>query len=279
MSGYAVAGQAGRVIAVSKMLDDRLSRFGFRTGRGGGHGARTMMLDELRTLVAFVDDAHTPREAYVKAIEIDNCLGKRSGRTRNITARHLIELYALDPNVALFRSLLFFWKRDEEGQPVLALLCAFARDAILRMSFPFVFQAHETERITREALEEFLDSLEPGRFSKATLKSTAQNINSTWTKSGHLKGKVKKVRSKAKATPGSTAYALFLGYLQGIRGEALFSSEYARLLDCSVDRAIELAEEASRRGWIVLKRVGRVIEVLFPHLITQQEMEWIREQS
>lgn len=274
-----MAGQASKVIAVSKMLDDGLIRFGFRAGRGGGHGARTMMLDELRTLLAFVDDTDSPREAYVKAIEIDNCLGKRSGRTRKITASHLIELYALDPNIALFRLLLFFWKRDQEGQPLLALQCTFARDAILRMSSPFIFQAHEGDRVTREALEEFLDSLEPGRFSKATLKSTAQNINSTWTQSGHLKGKVKKARLRAKATPGSTAYALFLGYLQGIRGEALFSSEYAKLLDCSADRAIELAEEASRRGWIVFKRVGRVIEVLFPNLITEQEMEWIREQS
>lgn len=274
-----MAKQASREIAVNKMLNDRLCRFGFRAGRGGGHGARTMMLDELRTLLSFVDDAGAPREAYVNAVEIDNCLGKRSGRTRKITASHLIELYALDPQIALFRSLLFFWKRDAEGQSLLALQCAFARDAILRMSAPFIFRAHEGDRVTRESMEEFLDSLEPDRFSKATLGSTARNINSTWTQSGHLQGRVKKVRSRAKATSGSTAYALFLGYLQGIRGEALFSTEYAKLLDCSVDRAIELAEEASRRGWIVFKRVGRVIEVLFPHLITEQEMEWIREQS
>ena len=259
--------------------NETLSRLGFRIARGGAHGARSMMLDEFRALLSFIDDAGASREAYVKAIEIDNCLGKRSGQTRKITVRHLIELYALDPFIALFRSSLYYWKRDEEGQPLLALLCAFARDAILRMSSPFIFQAHEGDRVTREALEEFLDSIEPGRFSKATLKSTAQNINSTWTQSGHLKGKVKKVRSRAKATSGSTAYALFLGYLEGFRGETLFLSEYARLLDCSVDRAIELAEEASRRGWIVFKRVGRVIEVLFPHLITEQEMEWIREQS
>lgn len=274
-----MAGQAGRIIAVSKMLDDKLSRFGFRTGRGGAHGARTMMLDELRALLSFVDDADAPKEAYVKAIEIDNCLGKRSGKTRKITARHFIELYALDSQTALFRSLLFFWKRDEEGQPLLALLSAYARDAILRMSSPFIIQAREGDRVLREALEEYLDSAEQGRFSKATLKSIAQNINSTWTQSGHLRGRVKKFRAKAKATPGSTAYALYLGYLEGIRGEALFLSEYAKLFDCSVDRAIDLAEEASRRGWIVFKRVGRVIEVLFPSLLTEQEREWIREQS
>ena len=51
------------------------------------------------------------------------------------------------------------------------------------------------------------------------------------------------------------------------------------MLDCSFDKAIELAEEASRKGWIVFKRVGDVIEVLFPNLINEQEMEWLREQS
>jgi hypothetical protein len=238
-----------------------------------------MMLGEVRGLLAFVDDVDAPKEAYVNGIETDNCLGKRSGKTRKITAKHLIELYALDSRIALFRSLLFFWRRDEEGQPLMALLCAYARDAILRMSSSFILTIREGNSVMREDLEEFLDSKEPGRFSKATLKSTAQNINSTWTQSGHLKGKVKKVRSRAKATSGSTAYALLLSYLEGTRGEALFSSEYTKLLDCSSERAIELAEEASRRGWIVMKRVGRVIEVLFPYLLTEQEKEWIGEQN
>jgi len=72
---------------------------------------------------------------------------------------------------------------------------------------------------------------------------------------------------------------LLLGYLTGVRGQALFQTEYARLLDCTLNKAIELAEDASRKGWIVFKRVGDVIEVLFPKLINQEEMEWLREQN
>ncbi len=52
-----------------------------------------------------------------------------------------------------------------------------------------------------------------------------------------------------------------------------------KLLDCSFDKAIERAEEASRRGWIIFKRIGDVMEVQFPNLITAEEMEWVREQS
>jgi len=128
-------------------------------------------------------------------------------------------------------------------------------------------------------LEEYLEKKYPGRFSKATLISTAQNLASSWTQTGHLSGRVKKSRSKAKPTPGSTAYALFVGYLSGERGESLFKTDYAKLLDCSFENAVELAETASRKGWIVFKRVSNVIEVVFPSLLTQQEMEWIREQS
>ncbi len=255
-----------------------ISCFGFSLDKGGAHNARTMMLEDLRLLLSYVDQPTATKNDYLTAIQDDNCLGKRSGKSRTLTKRHLVALYSLDPEVTLFRALLYFWRRDAEGQPLLALLCAYARDPLLRRSASFMLQFTEGAIVTREALEEYLEDAYPGRFSKATLKSSAQNLNGTWTSSGHLSGKAKKVRARATATAGSVAYALFLGYLTGGRGEALFESEYARLLDCPKERAIELAEAASRRGWIVFKRVGDVIEVLFPNNLTDQEREWIRDQ-
>ena len=237
------------------------------------------MLEELQLLLSFVDDPNSKTSSYFQAIEEQNCLGKRSGRTRRLTARHLSELYALDPDITLFRILRFFWNRDIDSQPLLALTCAYARDSILRSSATFIQGYSFGGIVTREALEEFIDNQEPGRFSKATLKSTAQNINSTWTQSGHLQGRVKKIRSQPKATPGSVSYALLLGYMNGIRGESILKTDYARLLDCSFERSIELATEASGKGWIVFKRLGNVIEVLFPNLLSDQEMEWVREQN
>lgn len=253
--------------------------FGFSDGRGGVHTSRTMMLDELRSLLTYVDQPEAGKSDYLQAIDDENCLGKRSGKTRKLTYRHLVDLYSLDRSNVLFRALLYFWNRDIDGQPLLALLCTFARDSIFRSTAPFILKFPEGATINRESLEEFIDAQEPGRFSKATLKSTAQNINSTWTKSGHLYGRTRKVRSCANPTAGSVSYALLLGYLTGSRGQALFQTEYTKLLDCTFDKAIELAEEASRKGWIVFKRVGDVIEVLFPNLINQEEMEWLHEQS
>lgn len=266
-------------MGVPKLQTETISRFGFRQERGGSHLARTIMLAELKLLFSFIDDPNADRKLYMRAIVEANCLNKRSDRTRNLTARHLISLYGLDPNITLFRCLRYFWQRDEKGQPVLALLTAIARDAVLKSSTPFIQSYSIGQRVTREVLEEYIDNLETGRFSPATLKSTAQNINSSWTQSGHLTGKVKKVRTATKATPGAAAFALLLGYLSGVRGQSLYQTEYAKLLDCPMEDAIELSIEASQKGWIVLKRLGSVIEVLFPNLLSNQEMEWVREQS
>jgi len=38
----------------------------------------------------------------------------------------------------------------------------------------------------------------------------------------------------------------------------------------------KLAREASHRGWIVFKQVGDIIEVVFPALINEQELVWLR---
>lgn len=258
---------------------ERLERFGFRFDCGGVHTARTMMLSELKILLDYLPEPSSPMDEFVRAIEEYNCLGKRSGRTRTLTRRHLVELYTLDPRITLFHALRYLWQRDSEGRPLIAFLCAYARDPLLRDSAPFVLNLPFGQLYSREALEEFIDDKYPGRFSPATLKSVAQNLASSWTQAGHLTGRVKKIRSKPKVTSGASAYALLLGFLTGSRGELLFETDYTKILDASTENIIELAEIASSRGWIVFKRIGNVIEVLFPVLLTEQEKEWIREQN
>jgi hypothetical protein len=187
-------------------------------------------------------------------------------------------LYSLDPSVAAFRALRYFWGRDIEAQPLLALLCAYSRDALLRMSAPFVLSLKEGDVVDREVFQEFLSKTASGRFSEACLKSLVRNLCGTWARSGHLE-KAEKIRIRAKATACSVSYALFLGYLLGSRGEALFSTAFMRLLDCPVRYSIELAEEASRRGWIVFNHIGNVMEAQFPSLLTPEEKLQIHEQE
>lgn len=256
-----------------------LDNFGFNLEHGGAHLARTMMFSELDTLLNYVDNPSLGRPDYLHAIKEENCLGKRSGKTRILSYRHLVALYSLDPSQIVFRALLFFWSRDIAGRPLLALTCTYIRDPLFRRSASFILKIHEGSIVSRVCVEEMIEIEEPGKYSPATLKSAAQNINSTLTQSGHLEGRNVKRRVLAHATPGSVGYALLLGYLAGARGQLLFQTEYIKLLDCSFDKALELAEDASRRGWIVLKRVGDVVEVLFPNIINQEERELLREQN
>jgi len=267
-----------QLISIAHIPDNNtLLRFGFKFGKNSAHTARTMMVNELRTLLSWVDNPEAEKEEYIKAIVEDNCLGKRTAKNRELTARHLIELYALDSSVAIFRALRFFWEKDHAGQNLLALLCAYARDTLLRLCVLYVLHLAEGSLIDLGSLINYIKQREPYRFSNVTIKSIAQNISATFTKSGHLRGRSLKIRARAKATPGTISYALFLGYLNGIRGQLLFNTEYIELLDSSKVQLIEMAEEASRCDWILFKHIGNIIEVAFPRLLNAKELEWIRE--
>ena len=114
---------------------------------------RTMMLAELQLLLHSVGNPDASKDDYSKAIIEDNCLGKRSEKNRTLTSRHLAYLYSLDPQVTVFRVLRFFWERDVGGQPLLALLCSYTRDSLLRLSAPFILGRPEGSSVSRQSLE------------------------------------------------------------------------------------------------------------------------------
>ncbi|WP_344701072.1 hypothetical protein [Halomonas cibimaris] len=240
-----------------------LESLGFITRKGGVHSSRTIMLDELLTLFEHVPADAAPTDYRIAICEY-NCLGKRSGRTRQLTARHLAELYGLDPDNPVSAGLRYFWSRDEAARPMLALLASMARDSLLRDTVSIILANPCGTSIARVWLEEQIETLWPNRFSPATRKSSAQNINSSLTKSGHLQGRSKKIRRQPPVTPGAVAYALYLSWLQGDRGELLLRSLYCRLLEAGDERVLELAAQASAKGWIVMRHIDNVIDVAFP---------------
>jgi len=261
------------ITTTDAVIMKRLARFGFSFKRGGVHTARTLMLNELSRLFACVSSPDAGVEDYSRAIVQGNCLDKPTGETRRLSRKHLKDLYGLDSSLLVFRGLRYFWECEEAGRPLMALLCAFSRDPLLRAGVPFIFSFYEGQAVGRIQLEAFIDGLEPKRFSPVTLTSLAQNLNSTWTQSGHLCGRARKVRSKPVATPGAAAYALFLSYISGDRGVFMVESEFSRLLDCSQSQVIELAQAASLNGWMVFKHISDVVEVAFPRIIHPQELE------
>lgn len=242
----------------------RLEYFGFRFNRSGGHSARTIMVNELELLFSYVKDIDAPKQTYIDAIVSDNCLGKPSTNSRIITSQIISTMYGFDPEIPLFRLLRFFFSKDSEGHALTAALCAYARDSIFRMTVPYIVSIEKGTSVSRSVLEEFIEKQEPGRYSVTTRASVAKNINSSWTQTGHLIGRGKKSRDEANPTVANAAYAIIIAFMLGNRGRALFDTEPVRMLDCSPGRAMELAQLASEKGWLVFKRIGEIVEVQIP---------------
>ncbi len=106
-------------------------KFGFKFGHKGTHTSRTIMFSEISILLNSLP-CDAGRSDYLAAITESNALDKPTAATRKLTAQRLTELYTLDPVIPLFRVLLRFWRDDVTGRPLLALLCALARDPLLR---------------------------------------------------------------------------------------------------------------------------------------------------
>ncbi|NCC23527.1 MAG: hypothetical protein EOM26_13950, partial [Alphaproteobacteria bacterium] len=172
-----------------------LTRLGFRFGINGPHAARTMMLDDLRVLIAHTASSAT-RQDYATAIVADNLLGKSTRKARELSLRHLATLYGLDPANPLFRTLRRLWSSDAAAQPLLALTVALVRDPLLSASQGFILSRPIGAPVSREEVEAFLADTFPDRFSPASLKSFAQNIAGTWTAAGFLRGHRRKSRSR-----------------------------------------------------------------------------------
>lgn len=235
-----------------------------------------MMLEELNRLFEHTQP-ETTREGYKDEIVSLNVLGKPTQKSRLLTYGHLAELHGLDNAIPLFRVFRLLWVLDAPARPVLALMLALARDPVLRLSQAFILGKEVGEHVRREEVEELIEQAEPDRFSAATLKSIAQNINGSWTQAGYLEGRVKKIRAMPYVTPINVTFALFLGHLEGLSGQRLFSSSWTSLLCRSPDELESLTNSAAHRGQIVFLNAGGVKEVRFTGFLTAEEEQCLHE--
>jgi len=238
---------------------------GFRFGDKGTHTSRTMMLAEL----AHVVDAAPPnskREGYASAIMKDNCLGKPTASTRRLTNQRLGELYGLDADIPLFRVFRRLWDKNAGSHPLLALLCAIARDPLLAATVDPIVQLQPGAEFMREPMRAALRAVVGERLNDSTLDKVVRNAASSWTQSGHLEGRALKRRCRVTPTPASAVYALYLAYQIGFRGRDLFSSGWLALLDCSPSMGQEHALEAKRLGLLDIRMAADVVEINFNRL-------------
>ena len=222
--------------------------------------SNTIGLGHLRDLLREVPEG-ADLSGYASAIVEENVLGRPSAAGRKRTLRHLRELYLLDPARPEFLVLRRLWDADPTAQPLLACLLAFTRDELLRDSFVAVREASLGSVVTSIDLAAATGAASGSGLSPATLAKVGRNTGSCWTQTGHLTGHAVKRRTTAIATPASVAYAVFLGYLCGLRGFLLLDTPWTALLDVDAKRLRSLIDDAARAGFLSVRSAGQVLDI------------------
>ena len=236
------------------------SNVGFRVGDIGTHTSRTMMLEELAAVLAAVPPAGK-RADYTEAIVGSNCLAKPTTSTRRLTSQRLSELYALDPEVPIFRVLRRLWDIDPASHSQLALLCAIARDPLLAATASAVLSLGDGAELSRSSMRSALREFVGERLNDSTLDKVLRNAASSWSQAGHLQGRTFKVRRMMRPTPVAVAFAFYLANAAGFHGEDILKSAWLKVLDCSASSALELGLEAKRIGLLDLRVAGEVFDL------------------
>jgi hypothetical protein len=217
-----------------------------------------MMLRELRALL----DAHAATADAVRSLVLDaNVLSKRTGSARRLALKHLRALYGIGTASPVALVLERLWQRDATGRPLLALLCALARDPLLRDSGDVVLPVAAGTPLRWPTIAAHFDGKHPGRFSDKMLRSLSQNCASSWTQSGHLRGKVSKVRARAAPTGIVAAYAALLATFAGFGGPALLDSPWLKVLDREREERLSLLRQAEGQGLVRVRVASEMIEV------------------
>ena len=237
-----------------------MERAGFRFGPRGTQGSRTIMLGELTEILAVLPAAAT-RDDYATAIVEENALGKRTYATRLSSRQRLNEMYGLDPRLALFRVLRDLWEVDPAGRPLLALLCALARDPLLRATAHAVLSLEAGAELVRSRFATVIRAAVGSRLNHAVLDKVARNAASSWAQSGHLQGRFRKIRLRVVPTAAAAAMALWLGHIEGRAGLSLLDSDWAAVLDAPGRTLLPHVLDANRLGLIRARVAAGVVEI------------------
>lgn len=254
-SGWATLGFPAATSALEKL--------GLKFSSGGSHISRTMMLAELESVLVTVPSGSWASD-YRDAILVRNVLEKTTESTRQKSLRHLRELYALDEAVPIFALLRKLNAIDPTSLPLVAVQLAWARDPLFRATTAPILDATEGARVETASLSQAVEEVFPNQYSELNRDKVARNAASSWTQSGHLTGRINKIRSRVKPSPVAITLAMFLGNAAGFHGPAVFSNPWCRLLDLTADQARSRALDAHRAGLLNLRAVGEVVELSFP---------------
>lgn len=230
------------------------------------------MLHELGALLSAVPlEADT--QSYQRAIQVENVLHKATASNRKKTFTFLRRLYALDPQVCLFREMRQILRYAADDASLVMGQLAMAREPILRECLGMVLKTPIGESLGRAQFETWIRAHAPARYSESMFISFSHNLYASFYQFGYLGESVGKARTRIRPKSGiaSVTYAAFLDWLCGISGIALLSGVYSRSLDLGADEHLALLQAAGRQGLLKVGYSGGVLDLAFPGFLKISE--------
>lgn len=232
------------------------------------HTGRTIMFKELQKVMNHGLD----NDDYVDAIK-QNVFNKATKSGVSYTAKFLRRLYDFDMSLPTFKAFKHFWYiADEREKPLLAIIYAIGNDYQLKNSIPVINNTEIGKKVTVESIESNIENLYPQKYSANTKRSMAQNIASSWKQAGFITGKVKNIRTQPEINYLVLTFAIFMAYLNGLRGDFILTSDWVKALTLDERTIRSLAIEAAKRDLLQYQYAGNVTSITFKNLLNKLDI-------
>lgn len=229
------------------------------------HTGRTIMFKELQKVMNHGLD----NDDYVDAIK-QNVFNKATKSGVSYTAKFLRRLYDFDMSLPTFKAFKHFWYiADEREKPLLAIIYAIGNDYQLKNSIPVINNTEIGKKVTVESIEGNIENLYPQKYTNNTLRSMAQNIASSWKQAGFITGKVKNIRTQPEINYLVLTFAIFMAYLNGLRGDFILTSDWVKALTLDERTIRSLAIEAAKRDLLQYQYAGSITSITFKNLLNK----------
>lgn len=221
------------------------------------------MFSELEKVMSFSMDSGQ----YLDAMA-DNVFGKKSSDGVKQTKGFLKRLYGFDSQYPPFAAFIYFWKMSEPNEkPLIAFLYAVNQDNILAESVQVLQNVKPGTKVAVEHFEEIVEKYHPNQYAANTLRSTAQNLASSWKQAGFIEGKVKNIRIQPEITYRTACFAFLLAYLNGDRGDFIWNNIGVNALCLHESKLRALAIECAKNDLMQYQYAGSVTAINFTNLL------------
>lgn len=221
------------------------------------------MFSELEKVMSFSMESGQ----YLDAMA-DNVFGKKSSDGVKQTKGFLKRLYGFDSQYPPFAAFMYFWKMSEPNEkPLIAFLYAVNQDILLAESVQVLQNVKPGTKVAVEHFEEIVEKYHPNQYAANTLRSTAQNLASSWKQAGFIEGKVKNIRIQPEITYRTACFAFLLAYLNSDRGDFIWNNIGVNALCLHESKLRALAIECAKNDLMQYQYAGSVTAINFTNLL------------